>query len=350
MATTNLKDVKEIDKNMKDLESQAEKVSWHEVDSEIINEYLLGKALKNGTFNRLNDTTVSEATDTLKFHPAGCSIEFTTKSSFIKINAKLAGAAYMSHMTAVGTIGFSLYVLKNGKWYFINATKINRPEYELDLVRNINKKEYTYKLYFPLYQALNSVSIGVEENAKFEFVKENQDSLIIYGTSISQGGCAARPGMDYGSILGRMRNLNVINLGFSGSCKIEPEMLNIINQTIIERKVKYIIFEVESNSPSYEHFSTRFSYFMENIVNKDKLDIYLISHFDEAMPYINNKLKAYRKGFYNIQKEVAQKYNVNFIDGNKLIKNLGCDGSVDGAHLTDLGFYEVAKKLAKIIK
>ena len=34
----------------------------------------------------------------------------------------------------------------------------------------------------------------------------------------------------------------------------------------------------------------------------------------------------------------------------KLTKELAYEGNVDGVHLTDLGFYQLAKKLAKIIK
>ncbi|HHU24968.1 MAG: SGNH/GDSL hydrolase family protein [Bacilli bacterium] len=348
---SNLKDIKEIDKNMKELESQNNlEVKWYKVDSEVINNFMLGKGLKNGTFNRLDDSFVSENVETLKKHPAGNSIEFTTTSRFIKIKARLAGGAYMAHMTAVGTIGFSLYVKKGKKWYFINSSKINQAEYELDLVKDVNKKPYTYRLYLPLYQALLDFSIGVEHTAPFEFVKEEMDSMIVYGTSISQGGCATRPGMDYCSILGRLKNLNVINLGFSGSCKLEPAMLTIINKIIKERNVKYLLFEVEANSPSYGHFQERFSYFMEHLENKENLKVYLVSHFDEAIIFINDKMRRYRKGFYQLQKATAEKYGVTFIDGTKLIKNLDCEGSVDGVHLTDFGFYEVAKQLAKIIK
>ena len=155
--------------------------------------------------------------------------------------------------------------------------------------------------------------------------------------------------MDYGAILGRMANLNVINLGFSGSCKVEREMLDIINEMIKVRNIKYIVFELESNSPSYDHFKERFSYYMEHLYNKENIKLYLISHFDEAMPFVNEKLNKYRKGFFKVQKETAKKYGVTFINGNKLIKSLECDGSVDGAHLSDLGFYEVAKQLNKII-
>ena len=346
-----LKDIREIDYNMKELSSSViDGIEWFDIDEKIINKFMQGKAFKNGEFNRLNDVFVSENVETLKRHPAGFNIEFKAKTSTIKIKAKLDGAAYMSHMTAVGTIGFSLYVKKNNKWLFVASTKINKSEYEVDLLNEINDKEYTYRLYFPLYQALNSLSIGIKLPGYLEFIKEDRETLLIYGTSISQGGCATRPGMDYGAILGRMLNLNVINLGFSGSCKIEQSMCEIINDVIKENNVTKIIFEVESNSPSYEHFETRFSYLMSNLYNKENIDIYLISHFDEALPFVNNRIKKHRYGFRKIQKEVALKFGIHYIDGIRLIKDIDCEGSVDGVHLTDLGFYDVAKKLSKIIK
>ena len=344
------KNIKDIDINMKELISDNSLESkWINIDSDIINNYMQGKGLKNGTFNRLNDEFISDNLETLKYHPAGENLIFKTNSNFIKIKASLVGNAYMSHMTAVGTIGFSLYVYQDNTWRFISSTKVNSKEYEVDLLKDITSA-HIYRLYFPLYQVLENVSIGLNMNSEFEFINLNEDSLLIYGTSISQGGCATRPGMDYGSILGRLCNLNVINLGFSGSCKLEPKILDIINEFVDVRNIKYIIFELEANSPSYEHLETRFSYFLENLKNKENIKIYLISHFDEGITYINDEIKKYRQVFKKLQRKMCNKYDITFIDGEKIIKNLNCDGTVDGVHLTDLGFYELACKLEKIIK
>ena len=345
-----IKDIKEVDKNMKDSTSQDNNnVTWIEIDNEVINNYMYGKAIRNGAFNRLDSESINQNLDYLKLHPAGENLIFETNSSFIKIDAKLLGAAYMSHMTAVGTIGFSLYFFDKNKWRFLSCTKVNSKEYTVDLIKN-NKKNHTYRLYFPLYQELISCKLGVDSKSNFKFLKDEMDSLLIYGTSISQGGCATRPGMDYGSILGRLNNLNVINLGFSGSCHLEKEIIPIINNAIDHENVKYLIFELEANSPSYEHLETGFTYFLENLHNLNNLKVYLISHFDEGMTYYDNKLKKYRKGFKETQIKLSKKYNINFLDGEKLIKDLDCDGTVDGVHLTDLGFYNLAKKLSKIVK
>ena len=334
------KTIFEIDKNMKnnDLESIKENdVTFYNLN----NDYLLGQAFRND-FKRLENIHVSDNVDILKKHPSGLNIIFQTNSKNIKLKAKLAGPAYMSHMTSVGTIGFSLYVLNKDKWAFLGATKVLNKEYTANMISNMDKKMRTYRIYFPLYQELIDAYVGVDEKAKFEFVKPKMDNLVIYGTSISQGGCATRPGMDYGAILGRLLNLNVINLGFSGSCKIEEVMTDEINK--IDKK--YLILELESNSPSYEHMKTHLTYMLENLKNKDKFDIYLISHFADTEVLVNKNLKRYREGFRQLQASFPY---VKFIDGEKLTKSLGYEGTVDGVHMTDLGFYDLAHKLAKII-
>lgn len=334
------KTIFEIDKNMKnnDFESIKENnVTFYNLN----NDYLLGQAFRND-FKRLENIHVSDNVDILKKHPSGLNIIFQTDSKNIKLKAKLAGPAYMSHMTSVGTIGFSLYVLNKDKWAFLGATKVLNKEYTANMISNMDKKMRTYRIYFPLYQELIDAYVGVDEKAKFEFVKPKMDNLVIYGTSISQGGCATRPGMDYGAILGRLLNLNVINLGFSGSCKIEEVMTDEINK--IDKK--YLILELESNSPSYEHMKTHLTYMLENLKNKDKFDIYLISHFADTEVLVNKNLKRYREGFRQLQASFPY---VKFIDGEKLTKSLGYEGTVDGVHMTDLGFYDLAHKLAKII-
>src|SRR5690606_24273204 len=48
--------------------------------------------------------------------------------------------------------------------------------------------------------------------------------LVFYGTSITQGGCASRPGMVHTAILGRRLDRPVINLGFSGNGRLEIEV------------------------------------------------------------------------------------------------------------------------------
>ena len=334
-------DIRMIDKHMKEnIVENEDGIKFYNLN----NNYLKGSAFHNN-FERLpKDTFISKNIETLKKHPSGMYIDFKTDSKRVVVKAKLIEAAYMSHMTAVGTIGFDIYVKYEGKWVFLAATKVNQDEYKVELLKDLNGGEKEFRLYFPLYQELISAYVGVEEESSFAFVNEQKEKFVVYGTSISQGGCATRPGLSYSSILGRILDMEGINLGFSGSCKIEAEMVNVINA--IDKK--FLILELEANSPSVEEMKERLTYFLNNLKNKENFKIYLISHFDDGMCLVKKSQRDRQKEYYEVQKNYFE--GIKFIDGAELIHNLGYDGTVDGSHLNDLGFYEVAIKLANIIK
>ena len=251
----NLKDIREIDTNMKELVKNLE-VKWFKVDSKVIDNYMLGKGLKNGTFNRLDDSFVSDHVETLKKHTAGYSLEFRTASRFIKIQAKLAGPAYMAHMTAVGTIGFSLYVKKGKKWYFVSSSKINQAEYELDLIKDINKKPYTYRLYFPLYQALLDLKIGVEYDAPFEFVQDEMETILVWHINFE-----ATPPIQHG-LLFDSRPAEKPEYHQLGQAATSSNQRCHHQSNHPGRKVKYLLFSGSKFLPIT--FPGRFTYFMEH--------------------------------------------------------------------------------------
>ena len=89
-----------------------------------------------------------------------------------------------------------------------------------------------FMLYLPLYNGVKSVEIGVPRDASFAAAAprpaERSKPIVFYGTSITQGGCASRPGMVHTAIVGRRFDRPVINLGFSGNGRMEPELAELI--------------------------------------------------------------------------------------------------------------------------
>ena len=328
--------ISEIDKKMVDNnQEEGSNCHWYDLNNDYIcGSYCLDK------FSRLKETDfVSQSVNTLKKHTSGLNISFKTNSSFIRIRAVVNGPAYMSHMTAVGTIGFDLYYKHEGKFVFLNTTKVNKSEYEVVFVENMEKTQREFKIYFPLYQGVKEAYVGVEEGCEFEFTKEQREKVVIYGTSISQGGCATRPGMGYSNILERMTKYEFINLGFSGSAHLENEMIDILNS--IEKK--YLILEVESNN-SVDAMYKLLPGFVEKLVC-DK--IILISKFPNPMNLVLAAPKLAMEKNKELQNNIK---NVIFIDGEELLKDLSYEETVDGAHLTDLGFFELAKRLKDYLK
>jgi hypothetical protein len=329
-------DIRVIDKNMGNSDnSNSNELKYFDLN----NEFLRGRAFNTG-FHRLRVTDIiSKNVEVLKKHPSGFNISFKTNAKRIKIRAKMATKAYMNHMTAVAQIGFDLYYKHNDKYLFVATTKVNAIEFDITLVEGLDDSNKEFRIYFPLYAECISAYVGINEDAEIEFIKEKQEKVVIYGTSISQGGCASRPGMSYSNILDRLTNYEYINLGFSGSAHLELEMADIINQ--IDKKI--MILEVEANN-SQESLISKLPEFIDRL-ECDK--IYLISHF----PEMNTILKPdYQKVFSENAKFQKAMQKIKFIDGNELLKELDYDGTVDGVHLTDLGFHFIAHKLKEIIK
>ena len=52
--------------------------------------------------------------------------------------------------------------------------------------------------------------------------------MVWYGTSITQGGCTTRPGLAASNILSRLLDREVVNQGYSGSGKGEPEIAEML--------------------------------------------------------------------------------------------------------------------------
>ncbi|MEZ6091654.1 MAG: SGNH/GDSL hydrolase family protein [Pirellulaceae bacterium] len=76
-----------------------------------------------------------------------------------------------------------------------------------------------YALYLPLYNGVDTMRIGVAEGSRFETMSPRDKPIVFYGTSITHGACASRPGMVHTAILGRRFDMPVVNLGFSGNGK-----------------------------------------------------------------------------------------------------------------------------------
>jgi hypothetical protein len=161
---------------------------------------------------------------------AGLCARFRTTAPALSVRWELTSASLaMPHMPATGVSGVDLYRRAgDGSWQFVQN---GRPERQSGNLMTASlpagSREGTEcLLYLPLYNGVKRLEIGVPAGSAIEKPSprpaEKQRAVVYYGTSIAQGGCASRPGMAYTAMLGRMLDRPVINLGFSGSGRMEP--------------------------------------------------------------------------------------------------------------------------------
>ena len=307
---------------------------------------------------------VREPVWNLSKHAPGLSIRFKSNAKDILIRYKTINKEYsMPHMPATGVSGVDLYAKNNNdKWVWFKGNYSFRDTITYNF-KNINlkaakdSKGFEYQLFFPLYNAVKWLEIGVPVEAKFELLPLRKEKpIVVYGTSIAQGACASRPGMAWTSILERKLNRPVINLGFSGNGRLEKEMIALIAEIDAEIYVldclpNLIINKKRSSDDVYQ----RIILSVKEIRKKHKLTpILLVDHAGYADGLTNiNRYNAYcdlnqiNQKVFNRLKEDGF-FNIYILKKNKI--GLQLDSYVDGTHPTDLGMMEYALAYEKKIR
>lgn len=360
------KSVQDFDANMVSRDPDGKTV-WHDARGLTLE----GKAFadSDGPYCRMPARAkgkVTEAVWHLGHHSAGMSVRFETDATTISAKWKLAdegtvGAEqlWMNHMAAAGVSGLDLYVWDGPRgWRWVGVgrptTRTNRGE----LVQGLRPGMKSFRLYLPLYNALDSLQVGVPEGATLRATVVPQPTRIVYyGTSITHGGCASRAGMAYSSIVQRWleketprRAIETINLGFSGSGKAEIEMADLLGE--IDASV-YVIDCLANCVGSdevlrIEEFVRRVRQLRPGraIVLMEQAFFTHAEFVDQVYRDITNR-NVFLRGLRD--RLLAEGWqDLHYIDGADLLGDDG-EATVDGAHPTDLGFVRMAEVVKPVI-
>jgi len=175
-------------------------------------------------------STVPNSVWSLSHHSAGMALRFVSDASSFRIRwAVRSSSLAMLHMPATGVSGIDVYRRTQKGWRFV---KNGRPsgltnEVAVSLVPNSE-----CLVYLPLYNGTALIEVGIPQD-KSIFTPPPRPSgltkpVVFYGTSITHGGCASRPGMAFTAVAGRLAEAPVVNLGFSGSGKMELALCDLI--------------------------------------------------------------------------------------------------------------------------
>ncbi len=292
----------------------------------------------------------------LSRHSAGLCVRFVTDSP--KISARwtvLNERLDMPHMPATGVSGLDLYVQDKGVWRWIANGRPGGQHTESLLADNIPDGRHEFMVYLPLYNGLESLEIGVAPSAtlaKGPARPVGKDKpLLFYGTSITHGGCASRTGMAYPSILGRRLDMPIINLGFSGNGRMEPEL----GVLLAEVDAAAYVLDCLPNMTS-EQVAERVAPFVVALrAARPDTPILLV----ENIAYQAGAFLPARKECYRVKNTALREaYErllaqglpaLHYIYGETLLGDDG-EATVDGTHPTDLGFQRMADAMEPVLR
>jgi len=283
----------------------------------------------------------------LSKNSAGISLRFNSNSSSVKVKWALLNDTKMNHMAETGIKGVDLYCKVNGIWTYVNTGRPTAKENEASLISGLSPAEREFKLYLPPYDGTTKVEIGLESGSTItKPAADKKLPIVFYGTSILQGGCASRPGMVFTSIISRKLNVDCINFGFSGNGRMDPPMAELISGI----KASYYVIDclpnmtakmvTDSVIPLAKTIRSKNSntpiVFVENVE-------YTRTIFQASLlNSMNEKNQALRTEFDKLVKGGMKDFIYISAAGS-----IGTDyeGTVDGTHLTDLGYLRYADYL-----
>jgi lysophospholipase L1-like esterase len=291
---------------------------------------------------------------TLAYCSSGGALRFQTDSSKIRIKAELNGPTDMNHMPRTGSSGFDLYVGAGKEKKFLSnivpAANITKVEGIFKSYETKRMREYT--VYFPLYNGVKSLQVGLASDSEIKAPSPFSVSkpIVFYGASITQGGCASRPGNAFTHLLGRWLDTDFVNLGFSGSSRGEIVIADAINS------LEMSLLCIDYDQGELDDFQERHEKFFKRIREKNPtLPIVIIAKRDPMPDYedvddaLQQKIEKIRNTYEDAVKNNDQ--NVYYIDHEGLFDCKYKDVcTVDGVHPNDYGFIQMAQGLFNIIR
>lgn len=281
--------------------------------------------------------------------PAGISIRFSTNSSSLAV--KWDGFYAFNNMTALGASGLDLYVKYEGQWKWLSVGKPSKELNEVELFSGMTSESRDFILYLPLYNPVKKIELGIPGSFEMKATPPREKKpIVFYGTSITQGTSASRPGMCYSAILGRWLDNPVINLGFSGNGIMEEEVIGLLSELDPILYVLDTMPNMEESSINKREEAAirklRMARVNTPIVLVDSLfycDAFLIK---SRMNRCISSNKAQRDIYDKLVKEgVGDLYHIK---GDSLIGSDG-EGTIDGTHFTDLGYMRFSERLVGLL-
>lgn len=292
----------------------------------------------------------------LSRHSAGMSVRFGTQAETLRARWVLtSGSLGMPHMPPTGVSGLDLYVRDGGRrWRWLAVGQPREQTNTVTLVEGLTEDWREYLLYLPLYNGTRSLEIGVPESATVArgeaWEPGHRRPVLFYGTSITHGACASRPGMTHVALLGRRWGMPTLNLGFSGSGRMEPELAELLS----ELDPSVYVLDCLPNMKASE-VTERVPPFVRRLREaRPSTPIVLVEDRNYPDGFLRESRRRHNEENHAALKEAYRALRRSGIRGLYYVEArdlLGADGegTVDASHPTDLGFVRQAEVLDRTL-
>ncbi len=283
----------------------------------------------------------------------GARLRFRTDASAFKIRMRLATESVDPAIALPGSAGLDVYEESgvNSRYlgYLAPSDYGFKEKWQEGEFRKSSGMQ-TITLNLPRNERLSALKILLPDEANLETAPDYryEQPIVFYGSSITEGGCAPRPGAAYTSIVSRRLDSDYLNHGYSGGAKGEIAFAEYIAKM---ENISILVYDYDHNSPSPKHLAETHEPFFRHIRKaKPGLPIVMLSRPDfdfHREDSIRRRDVIYRTYRNAVQ---AGDRNVYFIDGERLFGTSGREEcTIDGCHPTGLGFMRMAEAVYPVL-
>ena len=218
---------------------ESDDICYYDVRKPPFSIYGLHDPTTEPAFKRMPDeiaATVSEGVKALALHPAGGRVRFSTDSPFVAIKAVMPSVRTAGILSLPGMAGLDLYIDSpdgsESRFHRLflppqgmtDGYESKVPFYEKEQHPDMKMRFLTVHL--PPYNPLTDLYIGIKKGSRIGTGAPYRSfaPVVYYGSSITQGACASRPGNAYPNMVSRAIGIDYRNFGFSGNAKGEEPM------------------------------------------------------------------------------------------------------------------------------
>lgn len=350
---------KVYDPNMLEIFKENEDTDWYEVTVENFDIYgvisdtdeLLSRRIPIAVAQKVNPGVLGQSGQ-----GAGGRILFSTDSPFISIRAEYRDGNLPTVCNHLIAYGFDLYEFDGKQDKFVAAY---RQTSDFD-AKTAEFTGYTrkdgemgfYTINFPHFAEVKKMYVGIKKGYKMDKGKKyvNEKPVVFYGSSITHGAAAGRPGNTYENFISQKYNIDYINLGFAGCAKGEQAMA----EYIASLPMSVFVCDYDHNAKSVEHLENTHYPFYETIRKKHPdIPYIMISRPDANINHHSRDKHDERRDVIKKSYEkaiAAGDNNVYFIDGHTLFEGEFYESCTsDGVHPNDIGFMRMADKIGIVI-
>jgi lysophospholipase L1-like esterase len=287
----------------------------------------------------------------------GCELRFVTESKHVRVTVA-SQETNGKVLVFKGDFFHSSHELKAG----VAATiHLEEPERFADVIpAALDNKAFSSKVWRIFFERFSAVFYDIEAFG-FEVRPPHkhempQFTLLAYGSSITQGAGALSHYNSYVQQAARRLEIDVLNMGLSGSCFCETEL----SDHIAERNDWDMVFlEIGVNMRGVipaDEFERRSSYLLDRILERHpEKPVFLTIIYPNRATYFKDSSHAYSQAErrYN---EILVQYaanknhaNLHLLDGTKIMSDFTSLTS-DLIHPSDYGHILMGEKLAELLR